>query len=58
VRKNTKRSRDRFIQGAELPHFFVALNSEPNDLIQNILLPHLMSRVVPGRPMQNVRIAS
>lgn len=43
VRKNAERSRDRFIQGAELPHFFLALNAEPNDCIRDFFLMSLLT---------------
>lgn len=43
VRKNTERSRDRFIQGAELPHFFRALNAESNECIRDFFLMSLLT---------------
>ncbi|WP_321912634.1 tyrosine-type recombinase/integrase [Burkholderia cepacia] len=43
VRKNAERSRDRFIQGAELPHFFMALNAERNECIRDFFLVSLLT---------------
>ncbi|SOE81010.1 Site-specific recombinase XerD [Caballeronia arationis] len=43
VRRNIEQSRDRFIQGAELPHFFMALNAEPNDCIRDFFLVSLLT---------------
>jgi len=43
VRKNVEQARDRFIQGAELPHFFMALNAEPNDCIRDFFLMSLLT---------------
>jgi len=43
VRKNAERSRDRFLQGTELPHFFMALNAEPNECIRDFFLVSLLT---------------
>ncbi|WP_423391942.1 tyrosine-type recombinase/integrase [Burkholderia sp. LMG 21824] len=43
VRKNAEHSRDRFIQGAELPHFFMALNAERNECIRDFFLMSLLT---------------
>lgn len=43
VRKNAERSRDRFIQGTELPHFFLALNAESNECIRDFFLVSLLT---------------
>ncbi|GCB02632.1 site-specific integrase [Ralstonia sp. SET104] len=43
VKKNAERSRDRFIQGAELPNFFRAVQAEPNDCIRDFFLLSLLT---------------
>lgn len=43
VRKNAEQSRDRFIQGAELPHFFMALNAESNERIRDFFVMSLLT---------------
>jgi len=43
VRRNPEQSRDRFIQGAELPFFFRALKSEPNDCLRDFFLISLLT---------------
>jgi integrase len=35
IRRNAERKRDRFLQPAELPRFFKALNAEPNDTLRD-----------------------
>lgn len=43
VRKNQEQSRDRFIRGAELPLFFMALKAEPNDCIRDFFMMLLLT---------------
>ncbi|WP_045787081.1 tyrosine-type recombinase/integrase [Ralstonia mannitolilytica] len=43
VKKNTEKSRDRFIQGAEFPDFFRAVQAEPNDCIRDFFLMSLLT---------------
>lgn len=43
IKKNVERSRDRFIQGAELPNFFRAVQAEPNDCIRDFFLMSLLT---------------
>ncbi|URF05039.1 tyrosine-type recombinase/integrase [Cupriavidus campinensis] len=43
IKKNAAKSRDRFIQGAELPNFFRAVQAEPNDCIRDFFLISLLT---------------
>lgn len=43
IRRNKERSRDRFIQGDELPRFFQALSSENNETIRDYVLLSLLT---------------
>jgi integrase len=43
IKKNAEKSRDRFIQGAELPNFFRAVQTEPNDCIRDFFLMSLLT---------------
>jgi integrase len=43
VKRNPERSRDRFIQGAELPYFFLALKAEPNECLRDFFLMSLLT---------------
>ena len=43
VRRNAERKRDRFLQAAELPRFFKALNAEPNDTLRDYFLISLLT---------------
>jgi len=43
IKKNVEKSRDRFIQGAELPNFFRAVQAEPNDCIRDFFLISLLT---------------
>src|SRR5262249_26989734 len=43
VRRNAERKRDRFLQAAELPRFFKALNLEPNDTLRDYFLLSLLT---------------
>lgn len=43
IRRNKEKSRDRFIQGDELPRFFAALAAEPNETIRDYVLISLLT---------------
>jgi integrase len=43
IRRNKEKSRDRFLQSDELPHFIVALNAEPNTTIRDYLWMSLLT---------------
>jgi integrase len=43
IRRNAERKRDRFLQAAELPRFFKALNAEPNDTLRDYFLVSLLT---------------
>lgn len=43
IRRNKEKSRDRFIQGDELPRFFQALADEPNETIRDYVLISLLT---------------
>jgi len=43
IRRNKEKSRDRFIQGDELPRFFQALADEPNETISDYVLISLLT---------------
>jgi integrase len=43
IRRNAERKRDRFLQAAELPRFFNALNAEPNDTLRDYFLISLLT---------------
>jgi integrase len=43
IPRNQERSRDRFLQAAELPRFFAALGDEPNDTIRDYFLLSLLT---------------
>ncbi len=43
IRRNKERSRDRFIQGDELPRFFQALADEPNETVRDYILISLLT---------------
>ena len=43
IRRNREKSRDRFIQGDELPRFFQAVADEPNETIRDYVLISLLT---------------
>lgn len=43
IKRNKENSRDRFIQGDELPRFFQALSEEPNETIRDYVLLSLLT---------------
>lgn len=43
IRKNQERARDRFLQAAEIPRFYVALADEPNETIRDYILMSLLT---------------
>ncbi|MGD9153116.1 MAG: tyrosine-type recombinase/integrase [Gammaproteobacteria bacterium] len=43
IKKFKEKSRDRFIQGEELPRFFQALNDEPNETARDYILMSLLT---------------
>lgn len=43
IRRNKEKSRDRFIQGDELPRFFEALAEEPNEIVRDYVLISLLT---------------
>lgn len=43
IKRNKENSRDRFIQGEELPRFFQALSEEPNETIRDYVLLSLLT---------------
>lgn len=43
IKRNREKSRDRFLQGDELPRFFQALSEEPNETIRDYVLLSLLT---------------
>lgn len=43
IRKNVERSRDRFLQAAEIPRFYVSLADEPNQTVRDYILMSLLT---------------
>jgi integrase len=43
IRKFPEKSRDRFLQADELPHFFKALNEEPNETLRDYIFISLLT---------------